>query len=124
VCFNIVAKSIDNYDKNTGTSKGEPLPEDIREGVMKFTHAYPTDIDDPHRKHLRYYSNYFFWNDEFNDVLNTEMIEASTLVGTSEEIIDTVHRMESQGVNQVMIAPLPDPFAAINSFHENIMSRY
>ncbi len=32
--------------------------------------------------------------------------------------------LESQGINQVMIAPLPDPNGAIESFHENIMSRY
>ncbi len=124
VCFNIVAKSLDNYERNTGTPRGEPLPDDIRDGVMKFTHAYPSDEDSPERKHLRYYSNYFFWNDEFNDVLNPEMIKASTLVGTADEIIDTVRRMESQGINQVMIAPLPDPVKAIDSFHENIMSRY
>ena len=124
VCFNIVAKSIDNYEKNTGTPRGEPLPDDIRDGVMKFTNAYPSGDDSPERKHLKYYSNYFFWNDEFNDVLTPEMIKASTLVGTTEEIIDTVHRMESQGVGQVMIAPLPDPVQSINSFHENIMSRY
>jgi len=52
------------------------------------------------------------------------MIKASTLVGTPEEIIDTVRRMVSQGVRQVMIAPLPDPVQSIDSFHEHIMSRY
>ncbi len=124
VCFNIVAKSLDNHEKNTGTPRGEPLPDDIRDGVMKFTKAYPSDSDSAERKHLRYYSNYFFWNEEFNDVLNPEMIKAATLVGTADEIIDTVRRMESQGVSQVMIAPLPDPVKAIDSFHENIMSRY
>ncbi len=124
VCFNIVAKSLDNYSRNTGAEEGGPLPDDIREGVMKFTHAYPTDVDDPERKHLRYYSNYFFWNDEFNDVLTPEMIEASTLTETPEKIKDTIRRMESQGVNQIMIAPLPDPVAAIDSFYENIISSY
>ena len=124
VCFNIVALSLENHKNNTGTPRGEPLPDDVRDGIMKFTKAYPTDLDNPERKHLSYYSNYFFWNDEFNDVLNPEMIKASTLVGTPEEIIDTVRRMESQGVGQVMIAPLPDPVKAIDSFHENIMSRY
>lgn len=124
VCFNIVALSLENYKNNTGTPRGEPLPSDIRDGVMKFTKAYPSDLDNPQRKHLRYYSNYFFWNEEFNDVLTPEMIKASTLVGTSDEIIDTIERMESQGVRQIMIAPLPDPVQAIDSFHENIMSRY
>lgn len=124
VCFNIVALSLNNYQKNTGTPRGEPLPGDIRTGVMKFADAYPRDTENPERKHLKYYSNYFFWNDEFNEVITPEMIKASTLVGTAEEIKDTIRRMESQGIKQVMIAPLPDPIASINSFHENIMSGY
>ncbi len=52
------------------------------------------------------------------------MIEASTLTETPEKIKDTIRRMESQGVNQIMIAPLPDPVAAIDSFYENIISSY
>lgn len=124
VCLNILAKSLENHGKNTDTAPGEPLPENLRDGVMKFIDAYPSDLDKPERRHLAYYSNYFFWNEEFNDVLTPEMIEASVLVGTSSEIINTIKRMESQGINQVMIAPVPDPIKAMDSFHENIMSRY
>ena len=124
VCFNIVALSLNNHHQNEGTPKGEPLPGDIRTGVMKFADAYPRDTDDPERKHLKYYSNYFFWNDEFNKVITPDMIRASTLVGSAGEIINTVKRMESQGIKQVMIAPLPDPLSSMNSFHEKIMSRY
>ncbi len=124
VCNNIVALSLVNHERNEGTPMGEPLPGDIRDGVMKFTNAYPEDDDSPERRHLKYYSNYFFWNEEFDKVVTPEMIKASTLVGTPEEIRETIQRMESQGISQVMIAPLPDPVESINSFHENIMSKY
>ena len=124
VCLNILAKSLENHGNNTGRPSGEPLPQNLRDGVMKFLNAYPSELNNPERKHLAYYSNYFFWNDEFNALLTPEMIEASVLVGTGEEIIDKIKRMESQGVDQVMIAPVPDPIEAMDSFHENIMSRY
>ena len=52
------------------------------------------------------------------------MIKTSTLVGTPEEIGETIQRLESQGINQIMIAPLPDPNQSIDVFHENIMSKY
>lgn len=124
VCNNIVALSLLNYEKNEGVPGGEVLPDDIQADVMKFTEAYPEDDNSPERRHLKYYSNYFFWNEEFENVVTPEMIKASTLVGTSEEIIENIKRMESQGISQIMIAPLPDPVESINSFHENIMSKY
>jgi 5,10-methylenetetrahydromethanopterin reductase len=123
VCLNITAHSIANYDAKMNTPKGEPLPEDIRSDVMKFTHAYPT-VDDVRRKHLKKYSNYFVWNEEYAPLITPETIKASTLVGSPEEIIETVKRLESQGINQVMIAPLPEPHESIDSFHEHIMSQY
>ena len=123
VCLNIAALSMVNHGNNEGGTTGEPLPEDIRDSVMEFAHAYPTD-DSLERRHLKLYSNYFVWNDEFNGLITPEMIKTSTLTGSPGEIIDTVKRLESQGIDQVMIAPLPDPVAAIDSFHENIMSRY
>jgi alkanesulfonate monooxygenase SsuD/methylene tetrahydromethanopterin reductase-like flavin-dependent oxidoreductase (luciferase family) len=124
VCLNIVALSLENYQAVTGKAKGEPLPEDIREGVMKFTDAYPGRKEDMERRHLRLYGSYFVWNEEYEPLITPEMIKASTLVGTPEEIRETIHRLESQGINQIQVAPIPDPNQAIDSFHENIMSKY
>jgi hypothetical protein len=91
---------------------------------MKFTHAYPGKGMDIERRHQKLYGSYFVWNDEYDPLITPEMIKTSTLVGSSEEIIETVHRLESQGINQIMIAPIPDPNQSIDSFHENIMSKY
>lgn len=124
VCLNIAALSLANYEKAGGKAKGEPLPVDIREDIMSFTDAYPGRKLDIERRHLKLYGSYFVWNEEYEPLITPEMIKTSTLVGSAEEIIETVHRLESQGINQVMIAPLPEPHQSIDSFHEHIMSKY
>jgi alkanesulfonate monooxygenase SsuD/methylene tetrahydromethanopterin reductase-like flavin-dependent oxidoreductase (luciferase family) len=104
--------------------KGGPLPEDILEGVMKFTEAYPGRKMDIERRRLKLYGSYFVWNEEYESLITPEMIKTSTLVGTPGEIRETIQRLESQGINQVMIAPIPDPIKSMDSFHENMMSKY
>jgi len=100
------------------------LPDDIRNEVVQFKDAYRVDEDDLMRKHQELYGNYFLWNEEYASMITPETIKTSTLVGKPDEIIDTVRRLESQGINQIMIAPLPDPVQSIDSFHDNIMSKY
>lgn len=124
VCLNIAALSLANFERRMGSSEANPLPDNIREAVMSFKKAYPVDETDIERRHLKFYGNYFVWNDEYGPLITPETINTSTLVGSPEEIIETVKRLESQGINQVMIAPLPDPVASIDTFHEHIMSRY
>jgi alkanesulfonate monooxygenase SsuD/methylene tetrahydromethanopterin reductase-like flavin-dependent oxidoreductase (luciferase family) len=79
---------------------------------------------DIERRHLKLYGSYFVWNEEYEPLITPEMIKASTLVGSPQEIRETIHRLESQGISQVMIAPIPDPNKSMDSFHENIMSKY
>ena len=124
VCLNITALSLLNYQKKEGNPLGEPLPSDIQYEVMDFKDAYPVGEDEIERRHLNLYGNYFVWNDEYKDLITPESIKTATLVGSSDEIIHTVKRLESQGINQVMIAPLPDPIASIDNFYENIISKY
>ncbi len=77
------------------------------------------------KRHLKLYSEYLLgWKKEHAPLVTPEMIKTSTLVGSPEEIRDTIHRMEEQGVHQVMIQPILDPNQTIDSFHENIMSKY
>lgn len=124
ICLNITALSMVNNQSNTGTSLGEPLPDDIRNEVVQFKDAYRVDEDDLKRKHQELYGNYFLWNEKYASMITPETIKTSTLVGKPDEIIDTVKRLESQGINQIMIAPLPEPIQSIDSFHDNIMSKY
>lgn len=124
VCLNITALSVRNYNRRMGKPEGEPLPEDIRRGIMAFADAYETGDVGPERRHLNYYGNYFFWNESFDPLITPEMIKASALVGTPGEITDTIKRMEDQGVSQVMIAPLPDPVSAIDAFSSQVIAGY
>jgi alkanesulfonate monooxygenase SsuD/methylene tetrahydromethanopterin reductase-like flavin-dependent oxidoreductase (luciferase family) len=79
---------------------------------------------DIERRRLKLYGSYFVWNEEYESLITPEMIKTSTLVGTPGEIRETIQRLESQGINQVMIAPIPDPIKSMDSFHENMMSKY
>ncbi|MDA2919455.1 LLM class flavin-dependent oxidoreductase [Desulfobacterota bacterium AH_259_B03_O07] len=124
--LNLTALAVVNYEtKQMATAKGEPLPADVREGIMSFADAYAVEEMGIEKRHLKLYSEYLLgWKKEHSPLVTPEMINTSTLVGTAEEIRDTVHRMESQGVDQVMIQPILDPNETIDSFHENIMSKY
>jgi alkanesulfonate monooxygenase SsuD/methylene tetrahydromethanopterin reductase-like flavin-dependent oxidoreductase (luciferase family) len=123
VCLNIVALSLVNNQSQEGNNLGEPLPNDIRDEVMQFKDAYPND-EDVMRKHQALYGNYFLWNEEYASMITPESIKTSTLVGDAAEIIETVKRLESQGINQIMIAPLPEPVQSIDKFYENIITKY
>ncbi len=125
--LNLTALAVVNYETKgkTEAAKGEPLPEDVREGIMRFAKAYAAEELGPERKHLKLYSEYLLgWKEEHDPLVTPEVIKASTLTGSPEEIRDTIHRMEEQGVNQIMIQPILDPYETIDSFHENIMSKY
>lgn len=124
VCLNIAALSLVNHHKNEGNTLGEPLPGDIKNDVIEFKDAYPKGENGIERSHFNTYGNYFVWNDDYKDLITPEAIKTSTLVGKPEEILDTVRRLESQGINQVMIAPLPEPIDSINQFHDIVMSNY
>jgi alkanesulfonate monooxygenase SsuD/methylene tetrahydromethanopterin reductase-like flavin-dependent oxidoreductase (luciferase family) len=123
VCLNIAALSLVNNQSQEGNNLGEPLPNDIRDEVMQFKDAYPND-EDVMRKHQALYGNYFLWNEEYASMITPESIKTSTLVGDAAEIIETVKRLESQGINQIMIAPLPEPVQSIDKFYENIITKY
>jgi len=124
VCLNITALSLVNHQKNSTSPEGEPLPNDIRSDIMDFKNAFPLGDNGLERRHLNLYNNYFVWNEEYSHLITPETIKTSTLVGTSEAIIDTIKRLESQGINQIMIAPIPEPIESINQFHDNIISKY
>ena len=124
VCLNITALSLVNNHNKLNTPLGEPLPSDIKNEIMGFKDAYPKGDDDIQRRHFNLYGNYFIWNEEYKDLITPEAIDASTLVGTAEDIINKIKRMESQGINQIMVAPLPEPVAAIDKFYDEIISNY
>jgi len=124
VCLNIAALSLVNHHNNVGNPIGEPLPSDIKNEVMDFKDAFPRGGNGIERRHFNLYGNYFIWNDEYKDLITPEAIKTSTLVGSPDEIIQTVKRLELQGINQVMIAPLPDPIESIDNFYEKIISNY
>ncbi|HEX3035127.1 MAG TPA: LLM class flavin-dependent oxidoreductase [Thermodesulfobacteriota bacterium] len=124
--LNLTALALVNTEtKKMATAKGEALPADVRKGIMSFSDAYAVEEMGMERRHLKLYSEYLLgWKEEHDPLVTPEMIKTSTLTGSAEEIRDTIHRMESQGVNQVMIQPILDPNQTIDSFHENVISKY
>ncbi|HZD02457.1 MAG TPA: LLM class flavin-dependent oxidoreductase [Actinomycetes bacterium] len=124
--LNLTALALVNAEtKAIATAKGTPLPADVREGIMSFADAYYVGELGIERRHLQLYSEYLLgWKEEHAPLVTPEMIKTSTLTGSAEEILETCHRLEEQGINQVMIQPILDPKETIDRFHENIMSRY
>jgi 5,10-methylenetetrahydromethanopterin reductase len=124
--LNLTALALVNAETGRiGTARGEALPPDVRDGIMRFAGAYAVEEMGIERRHLQLYSEYLLgWKEEHAPLVTPEMMKTSTLVGSPEEILETCQRLESQGVDHVMIQPILDPKATIDSFHEHVMSRY
>jgi 5,10-methylenetetrahydromethanopterin reductase len=80
----------------------QDLPADVRDGIMAFRDAFRTPEAPIETRHLDLYSNYVnAFKAEHAQLVTPEMIKATTLTGTKEEILARIERMEAAGIRQV-----------------------
>jgi alkanesulfonate monooxygenase SsuD/methylene tetrahydromethanopterin reductase-like flavin-dependent oxidoreductase (luciferase family) len=69
-------------------------------------------------------SHYSFVDPEEARFITPDLIKATCLTGTPEELVDQLHALEQQGLKQIMLyPPLNRQYRVIEDFAERVMSR-
>ena len=91
---------------------------------MAFKDAYRAPDEPIETRHLQLYSGYLqHLRDEHIPLLTEDIIRATTLTGTSEQVVNAVETMKAAGVHQVAIQPILDTQTTINQVAEEIMPK-
>jgi len=102
----------------------EDLPADLRDDLVAFKNAYREPDEPIETRHLKLYSDYLQgFKKEHEPLVTEKMIRATTLTGTREEIIESIHAMKKAGINQVAVQAVTDPKDTIETFSKEIIKR-
>ena len=100
------------------------LPVDLRDELVAFKNAYRTPDEPIETRHLRLYGDYLRgFKKEHASLVTEKMIRATTLTGTREEVLESLHAMRNAGIQQVAIQAVTDPQETIETFSKEIMRR-
>jgi alkanesulfonate monooxygenase SsuD/methylene tetrahydromethanopterin reductase-like flavin-dependent oxidoreductase (luciferase family) len=79
----------------------------------------------PELRHQRLHnSHYSFVDPEEARFIMPDLIKATCLTGTPEELVEQLHMLEQQGLSQIMLyPPLNRQYRVIEDFAERVMSR-
>ena len=102
---------------------GEEPPEYARpiwKDYMAWLNAAPPEV-----RHQRLHnSHYSFVDPEEARLITPDLIKATCLTGTPEELVEQLHTLEQQGLSQIMLyPPLNRQYRVIEDFAERVMSR-
>jgi alkanesulfonate monooxygenase SsuD/methylene tetrahydromethanopterin reductase-like flavin-dependent oxidoreductase (luciferase family) len=101
------------------------LPPDLRDELIAFTNVYKDPEAPVETRHLKLYSGYLQKLRPEHEALMTEKImRATTLVGTKDQVIDSIRQMQAAGVHQVAVQPILDTDATIDQFADEIMPAF
>jgi len=92
----------------------------IWKGYMDWLNEAPPEV-----RHQRLHnSHYSFVDPEEARFITPDLIKATCLTGTPEELVDQLHALEQQGLKQIMLyPPLNRQYRVIEDFAERVMSR-
>lgn len=109
--------ALSNPDPNT-------LPADLRDDIVAFRDIYKVPEGPIESRHLKMYSDYLLgFKKEHEAVVTEKIIRATTLTGTADEIVESVHNMKKAGIHQVAVQPIVDNRKTVEVFSREIMSR-
>lgn len=98
------------------------LPTDLRDDLVAFKTVYRVPDESIETRHLTLYSDYLQGFKKEHETLVTEkMIRATTLTGTRDEVLESIHAMKKAGIKQVAIQAVTDPKETIKSFSKEII---
>lgn len=85
------------------------LPAEYRSEIMRFRDIYKVPDEPIETRHLKMYEDYLHgFRQEHVDLVSEQLIRATTLTGTAEEIVAAIKAMYASGINQVAIQPILD----------------
>ena len=83
------------------------LPAELRKELVGFTGVYKEPDEPVETRHLKLYSGYLqHLKAEHEALMTKKIIQATTLTGTKQEVLDMIEAMKDAGVNQVAIQPI------------------
>jgi len=100
------------------------LPEDLRPKIMAFKDAYRAPDEPIETRHLKLYTGYLqHLRDEHVPLLTEDIIRATTLTGTADQVVESVQAMAEAGVHQVAVQPILDTATTIKQVASEVMPR-
>jgi alkanesulfonate monooxygenase SsuD/methylene tetrahydromethanopterin reductase-like flavin-dependent oxidoreductase (luciferase family) len=100
------------------------LPADLREDIVAFRDIYKVPDEPIETRHLTLYADYLLgFKKEHEPIVTDKIIRATTLTGTADEIVDSIHAMRAAGIDQVAIQPIIDNQKTVEVFAKEIISR-
>jgi len=101
------------------------LPEEYRDEMAAFKNIYKVTDDPIETRHLSMYEDYLHgFREEHVKLVTENLIRATTLTGTAEEIVTAIGEMREAGVNQVAIQPILDVRTTADQFAREVMERF
>jgi alkanesulfonate monooxygenase SsuD/methylene tetrahydromethanopterin reductase-like flavin-dependent oxidoreductase (luciferase family) len=101
---------------------GDPpgYAEHMWKDYMEFLDAYG-----PEERHQKLHGSHYSHLDPAEArFLTPELIKASCIIGEPEDLIDQIHALEAEGLNQLMLyPPLNRNYRVIEDFAEQVMAR-
>ena len=115
--------SLGGYVRVPWARTGRPPPEGVHVDCppyLKWLDQAPPEI-----RHQRLHgSHYSHVDPEEARFLTADLIRASCLAGTPEELVERVRALEAQGLTQIMLyPPLNRQYRVIEDFAAKVMSR-
>ena len=101
------------------------MPAELRDDLMNFVDVYREPNEPVETRHLKMYSGYLqFLKQEHEALMTKEIIQATTLTGTKEEVLDMIAGMRDAGVDQVAIQPIRPTREVIEQVSKEIMPKF
>ncbi len=101
------------------------MPAELRDDLMNFVNVYREPNEPIETRHLKMYSGYLqFLKQEHEALMTKEIIQATTLTGTKEEVLDMIAGMREAGVDQIAIQPIRATREVIEQVSKEIMPKF
>jgi hypothetical protein len=102
---------------------GEDPPEYAKplwKGYMAWLNEAPPEV-----RHQRlHHSHYSFLDPDEARFITPELVKATCLAGPPQELVERVHELERQGLQQIMLyPPLNRQYRVIEDFADQVMGR-
>ena len=110
-----------HYLVSQNMENGEDPP-DYAKGIwsqyLRWINSFPPDV----RYQRLHASHYSFLDPEEVQFLDEALIKGCCLIGSAEEIIDQVNRLDAEGLQQIILyPPLNRQYRVIEDFADRIM---
>lgn len=101
------------------------LPDQYRDEIVGFKDIYKVPDEPLETRHLKMYQDYLHgFRQEHVELVTENLIRATTLTGTAEEIGGAIEAMRDAGVNQVAIQPILDVRETTEKFSRAVIDRF